>query len=490
MDSALQWCRFRLTLQAKRLGLCLGLLFTQFVFWIGNTIGPCDTAKSCAGCPGKRQKRSFAPMTETYGFWHMLLYQSTNAIGVSQKINAIDSSTKGPPMYELERSLTREDATRWIESFAHDKGYIVETLGSDNGFLATMIKLHRPNGTGFSYGCGKGTNHRLGALAEALEHDLSERRSKPVHIAPLSDVAAQSAFACDGFLQTVAAQHKAATIAVEYFKRLEGGVPCLVPAAYVNPKIYDRPEFTLNEAEILLSRFSCNNGAALGSTVTDALLHGLNETIERHYEALLYQDILGVRNSYLGWVRFEPSDCPDLAVRYEQVRSLIGEVFTLSCETEFGNHVAISVGMPTHESGYCHIGAGCSEHLELALLRSLDEVAQCHFLAPWDETEIEDAIFSLTQEAGLKKLLCVEHSTLSKLIRLKTGRAPRRTKLRSPEEQLARCLSAVSANEADPLFQIIEEVEGLAVVQVFVPSFDKFFVVRRGSVVAPAWAYD
>jgi ribosomal protein S12 methylthiotransferase accessory factor len=392
-------------------------------------------------------------------------------------------------MYELERSLPQEEASRRIENFLRAKGYVVEPLGSDDEFLASIIKLHRARGVGFSYGCGKGENHRLGALAEALEHDLSERRSKPMDIAPLAYVAEQSAFSCDSFLQSVASQHREATIAVERFRRFEDDALCLVPAAYVNPKIYDRPEFSLNEAELLLSRFSCNNGAALGSSATDALLHGLNETIERHYEALLYQDILGVRDMTLDWVRFDSSFSPELAVRHEQVRSLIGETFTLSCDTAYGNHVAISVGMPSHASGYCHIGAGCSEHRELALLRSLDEVAQCHFLAPWDETEIEDAVSSLTKYSGLDNLLRVEHGKLFELTRPEVFQTPHQVELGTPDQQLARRVSAIVAQGGNPLFQIIEEDEDLTVSQVFVPSFDKFFVIRRGSIVAPAWAY-
>lgn len=394
-----------------------------------------------------------------------------------------DSRGPGTGPYQLERSLSQEESFAALTRTLAKLGISWDFARANDSMEASHVELFDADGGVVGAGSGKGENHRLGALAEALEHGLLEAEAKngdPLPEKMVSEVAAQPEFSMDYYLRRLS-EAKDASVRVQAFASLaDPREVAMVPLAYTNPFVAVVP----NSAESEIKRYSTNSGTSLGLSFYDAYLHGLNEAVERHYLSLLFLELMGFKTG-VRWSFME-----DERVQRKQSRiteSFGGEVLTVGCETEFSVHFSASflIGVPEEEFVLTPIGSGCSFYPELALSRSVDELAQCVELSN-DEDRADDrrSLQAAQELTKLRAIMRVSEEGLSRLVSAPRA-LPRRERLTTEEQSrlVTRRLTMVGYS---PLYRTMTKLaSGVQITQVFVPGLERFNLIRSGNLVAP-----
>lgn len=394
-----------------------------------------------------------------------------------------DSRGPGDGRYQLERSLSRAESFATLTRTLAELHFGWDFARSNDSLEASHVELFDADGGVVGAGSGKGENHRLGALAEALEHGLLEAEAKtggPLPGKLVSEVAAQPEFSKDYYLRRLS-EAKDAPVRVQAFASLaDARATAMVPLAYTNPFVGVVPDSTESE----IKRYSTNSGTSLGLNFYDAYLHGLNEAVERHCLSLLFLELMGF-DMGVRWSLIEDA-------RVQRKRSLIterfgGEVLTVGCETGFSTYFSASflIGAPEEEFVLTPIGSGCSFYPELALSRSVDELAQCVELSNDEDREEDRRSLQAAQElTKLRAIMRVSEEGLSRLVSVPRA-LPRRERLTTGEQSrlVTRRLTMVGYS---PLYRTMTKLaSGVQITQVFVPGLERFNLIRSGNFVAP-----
>lgn len=394
-----------------------------------------------------------------------------------------DSRGPGLGRYQLERTLSRAQSVAALERALAGLDIRHAFACSDDHMEASHATLSDANGNLVGAGSGKGENHRLGALAEALEHGLLEAEAKAAGRLPeakASEVAAQPGFSMDFFLKRLTETKDEAVRVQEFSSLADARATTRVPLAYTNPFAGAAPD----SAEAAIKRYSSNSGTSLGLNFYDAYLHGLNEAVERHFLSLLFLELLGFKSG-VRWSLVTDTGTERKSGRI--ARRFGGEVITVGCRTGFSVYFCASflVGAPEGEFVLTPIGSGCSYYPELALSRSVDELAQCVSLYGHEEREEDLRSWQAAQE--LVKLRAIMRVSGEALLGIVSGplALPWRRRLTTEEQSrlVTRRLTMVGYS---PLYRTMTEPEsGFHVVQVFVAGLERFNIIRNGTPVVP-----
>ena len=392
----------------------------------------------------------------------------------------------------IERSLDVNKSEQILNSFLKSEGLTSDIIFSDSNLEVSYITLIDSNGNRMASGGGKGKHHHIGSVAEAIEHylfGLGTKNSSYKKLA-IKSIAEQSIFENDFYLHHIFNENKNDEIEYIKFNSFNNKQEWKIPASIVDPGIYEDGVQKSN-SENQLRKFSTNNGCALGVTLNDSLLHGLNECIERHYESLLYQEILGL-NTQIKWIVFNDSLCTDIKIKKEKIEKLFGKVIIIYCKTEATSFVAFSILIDA-EDKYCFtsIGAGSSFYLRVAVQRAIDELAQSLKLktSPISETtewKLEETIFNKMFESN-NQLKHLKNISLANINSFVTNSDEDNYPFFefTVEDQLNYLLKNLIQNSINPLYRVIKTNQKIVVTQVFVPEFDRFFVIRKGNLVVP-----
>ena len=182
---------------------------------------------------------------------------------------------------------------------AVDRAYcsIIDTIGELNLCLDIREEYETLNVShvaivdrfsGFEFfGSGKGPHHRLGAIAEALEHKFSQtqrlRECEKFEAERLSVVATKLA---DPLLLAVSSFGKQEVFCTT-MRCSETGEDFSVPIQLINPDAVQL-EYESPDVVQFLGRYSTNSGTALGLSEEEAFIHSVNELFERHFLSLLF----------------------------------------------------------------------------------------------------------------------------------------------------------------------------------------------------------
>ena len=398
--------------------------------------------------------------------------------------------------YDVERSFGVDEAEAALDAFLAAAGLTYREGFSDAGFEVTHGSLFSAADTDLASGGGKGARHQVGAKAEAIEHYVFwEHRSSALPEMAIEDILTQPGFRNDHYLRSLAAEEPGVLLRVLTFKGLDKQL-CMVPAAYVDPELFGSGGAPRHRAERYIGRFCSTTGGALGLSFADAALHGINEVVERHYEALLYQHMLGVCTR-VQWYRCGTQALGAAAAKLARIEADHGPVKVLCAPTLAGSFVAFAFVTGLGPVRMAPIGAGSSYLYDAAVQRAVDELAQCVVLAlavgmrdgHWRD-EDERSYQMLAESDSLRPLIDFSSPRIDGMTELPGSTLAEfaRTAV-APEDQLQHIVATLEAAGCAPIFRIMHESGGLSLVQAFVPDFDKFFVIRRGNLVAPLWAY-
>ncbi|OOC55757.1 MULTISPECIES: YcaO-like family protein [Nocardiopsis] len=295
-----------------------------------------------------------------------------------------------------ERELPLEEAERRVRAEVRALGWssLYKVL-DDREPTAVQCGLWDADGAEVPYGLGAGKGPgapaRVGAQFEALEHAFTGPtvlESLPLRLVDAADLA-RGPFAADRAVRDVAAQDGARVACVRH-AALDGGPPVDVPvflwapwyplpageAAEVRRAVGDTADYGTAMS------YSVNSGCAIGATRDEALLHALNEWVERDAFSLF---LLGcVYDGGPMPARVPREALPDLPrAHLDRARDLVGgPVVLLDLTTDLGVPVVMAYAPERSGRSPDHrYGLGASLSGELAVERAVTEFVQGELLA-------------------------------------------------------------------------------------------------------------
>ncbi|WP_326830016.1 YcaO-like family protein [Streptosporangium sp. NBC_01810] len=344
-------------------------------------------------------------------------------------------------------------------------------------------------------GMGKGRPEeaRVGALFEAIEHYLTG----PAGFDPAAVEPAAPARIAAGPLRADAsalllARMPGRRMACLPYRRLGGGRGAFVPLFLSNPWYVAAGAARLRELVgdncdyVHLMRYSCNSGSAAGVTVAEALLHALNEVIERDALSLL------LVRAFLGRGGFQPrlidpgTFPPGLARAYATVAELTGSpAHLLDITSDVGVPTMLAYTAPTARHPHRR-GAGTSLSPTYAAWRALTELVQITLgenLSPSGAPARGD----LAGLAAHPALYACGRFDLTGPLRQAQMIPFQTTEVAGPPGSQLRKVAAMLAARGYPVFHRTVRAlpTGVTVVHVVVPGLERFMLVTDGNLVLP-----
>jgi len=371
----------------------------------------------------------------------------------------------------------------------------IDTTAFDPG--AAFVTLLR-DGTAVARGIGKGqtVDALAGAHFEALEHyalDLAAA-DQTVNSQRMSSLALIQEPALHGDRAIgLLAECDEIHLNVRKFSTISGTGHIFYPDFLVNPR-----SIAGDTAYCGLERYSSNNGTAIGLSFEEAILHGINEVVERD----LFSRMLA-SGTFLDPVpvcMVDPATLPIALKRSLDIaQSIVGRQLVLlliSLPDELPTFVTLSAS----EDDQPIWGAGTSLDGWHAAKRAIDECIQSA-LSLAKRPDMRDAqAMHRRRVAGvpsLSRISCLRWSTLAAHVNLltmsfaavATNGFPNesRTPLDSPSSHLASTLT-VARRSYSGIFgaTIARFPDDITAVQVVIPEADNFFLVLSGVPVIPS----
>lgn len=389
-------------------------------------------------------------------------------------------------IWNLERTYTPEKNLNNINKILKDLSLSVYSRVNQNKLFVTYVALLDGKGEEISSGAGKGQYSYIGALAEALEHYTHEQDcfSSSMKIMRSKEIISQSSLINEGFLKLLDDSNDS-LVRVKPFTSIETGSIIFLPMKLVNPH-YQKKD---NENDIVfnrLCRYSSNSGAAFGIDRFEALLHGVNEIIERHILSNFYLDILGFDSE----INFYSISKFLLSAELSQMLSWLEKKYKASTkvlvtQTKFNTWCAIAILYS--ELGTIiipQVGSGSSYFLGLSIRRAISELNQiCILYGDEERDEDERSLAFAKQFPNLKNVIyltqsCLNYPSLKKI--------PEENITLLPKEQFNIIVNSMGSQGYALYYSILANFKNLGyVTQVYAPGLERFHLIRAGNPVAP-----
>jgi ribosomal protein S12 methylthiotransferase accessory factor len=376
-----------------------------------------------------------------------------------------------------ERELNTEEAIQRLDALVTALGLHAILSPTTGTQRVATCQLYDAQGDEVACGAGKGEACTVGALAESLEHYV-------IDITPpnptTSDQILTSLAPFDDWL--LSAIPPGCQVPSFTFEGLKNDAPIDVPAVLVAPSARQVSHIERTAAGFL-SKYASNSGMALGCTRNEALLHAVNEAVERHALSMYYLALCGL------------APAPRL---YRPSRTFLRETFMNdSLLLEYADDLdiflthdffdlpfCIAVSRPTAQRPLGTVGSGSSLSPAVALYRAVTEHLQCEHLYGPLETQEDHATAALLNSAI--RLTPLVHPCPAYTI----------DAFHPPSESLSvsrqiECLSSRLNNCNKRIFSrtVFEHTHLATVMQVYVPGLERFHLIRAGVPVAPQGAF-
>ncbi|WP_265411760.1 YcaO-like family protein [Pseudomonas putida] len=233
-----------------------------------------------------------------------------------------------------------------------------------------------------------------------------------------------------------------------------------------------------------LAKYSTNSGTAIGCTESEALLHALNESIERHALSMYYLSLCKLTSPPQ---IYRPSDSflEDTFVHDRKLLRHASKLEIYLTHDFYDVPFCIAITRSKKEGSLCSVGSGSSINPSTAMYRAVTELIQCEQLS--GSKEKQDDLTTkkmLAQSARLSPLLhpCPRYDVPTY--------HPPRIEL-SVRGQIKRTLTNLRKQNKSVFYRTLYEHPNLATaVQVFIPGLERFHLIRSGMPVAPQSAFN
>lgn len=341
----------------------------------------------------------------------------------------------------------------------------------------------------YGRGLGKGSREEAetGALFEALEHYLTGPDTFDAQqvqwcsgaellAGPLGDDV------CAPLLRA------ADRVACQPYLPVDGGAapPLALPVIMSTSWYYDTEDLRQATGDATdyrqLARYGSNSGSAIGSTLTEALLHALNECIERDALSLLLARAWPGAGAYRPRLVDVTTLPPTLAAGHRQAETLRGApVHLVDVSTDLGvpSYVACTSGPGSFELRF---GAGTSLSPHYAAWRALGELVQSSVTPSQPSAIPLDGLApypALRACATFDLAPHLDHADLT----VWTNREPPHV---CPGEQLTQLTARLAARGHRAYYRVTATApEGITAAHVFVPGLERFMTVTSSVVTIP-----
>jgi len=358
---------------------------------------------------------------------------------------------------------------------------------------ATVVALHDDAGNAVCTGVGKGRRDfaLTGALFEACEHYLALHHPCSLNHALLAAHQVPTGLGAP-VDQLLGAQGEAALACRIYTGFLDGACAAY-PLALSRPTYVAEPDSDDTFDYTGLARYASNSGTAIGSTFAEATLHALNECIERDDTSQFLRTHFHADADVPLRVLDERGTASVLRRDWADAEAEVGASITLldiSTHTAARTYLAFAArpGRPQHL-----YGAGTSADAAHAACRALAELVQMHTVAdnvPAVATDLAREARALRPWPRLRRSWLADLPALCRRRRLDRVTLPPRDTSRSVPDQLERSMTALADEGFRPLVHTLHARHGtVALCQVLVPGFDRYYLVSRGSIVVPGFIH-
>ncbi|MGP3968472.1 YcaO-like family protein [Streptomyces sp. 6N223] len=352
-----------------------------------------------------------------------------------------------------------------------------------------------PQGEGS--GKGRARDARVGALFEALEHYLTgpgRFDAGQVEFRSGAEVAA-GALADEACATVLGAIPR---VACRRYAPLVPGAdePIAVPVALSTSWYLDRPEVRAavgDEADYTqLARYGSNSGSAIGVTRSEALVHALNESIERDaLSLLLARAFLAAGPRVFRPQVVDPASLPaELAAAHRTAqRAAGGRVHLLDATTDIGVPTYIAYLRGHRPLGEMRMGAGSSLSPRYAAWRALTEVVQSQLgTAALSSLPSLPSLEAFEPYPALRA--CAEFELTEQLTRADTVAFPAAgEEAAAPgdvDAQLARLVELLTAAGHPPYYRVTAALPGgITAVHAIAPGLERFMTILSGMLLLP-----
>lgn len=350
-----------------------------------------------------------------------------------------------------------------------------------SGIVATCA-LKDKNGVTLGEGAGKGINSKVGAMAESIEHFALDNYScRDLVGFPVREIRHQQLLTMDGILANLPDSSELIDC-IEMTDAQQGRIVWLpavlqLPHDYLINKIKEKPRLSF------LRRYSTNSGVAFGCSENEAVLHGLNEVIERHILSKVLMSLCGQHERLLlASPRREILD--EVFARSAEIRSQAEGMKILITKTIYGVYFCMAIPKrPDGRYPMCPIGSGCSMDARIAIERAVTELTQS--LELFDQSEMEGdlkAYALIRRSVNLHPLISLEILRNIDYV-FKRLDPPQRVSVSDQIDSITAKIASTGLVVLRRAF--LEFGNGCAVVQVYIPGLERFNLVRAGLPVVP-----
>lgn len=372
-----------------------------------------------------------------------------------------------------ERELSTEEAYQRLEKTHKKLGLHAEVRYSGKSCLAATCHLYDKSYNEVSSGAGKGESCDLGALAESLEHYFIETSTPN---STLSDEILKSLEPFDDWLLKSIPRG----CQLPYFKleSVERYDEISVPAIILAPTARNIDDIERTAAGFL-TKYATNSGTALGCTENEALLHAINEAIERHALSQYYLFLCGLATAPK---LYQPSES-----FLEETFAHDNKLFHLSKKLEilishdfFDLPFCVAFPRQKKTKTLCTVGSGCSISPSIAMYRAVTEFIQCEELYGPNERH-EDFSTKVMLSSSTRLASLVHPSPSCNVSELH----PPQIEL-SIRGQIKRTLLNLKKHNKTVFYRTLySKPELVTALQVFIPGLERFHLIRSGIPVAP-----
>ncbi len=351
----------------------------------------------------------------------------------------------------------------------------VEYVNPSNTVATCALKNNA--GSTVAEGAGKGSNCKLGASAESLEHFvLDQSLYQSLVGCTIDDIRRQPLLNMDGLAANL--PESSAMIDCVEMTDMRSGYMARVPAVLQLPHRYLADRIQTHSGLSFLNRYSSNSGIAFGCSENEAILHGLNEVIERHILSKTLMSLCGQHEQL-------QLKCPSHEVLNKvfsaqtQLRFIVESMKILITKTIYG--VYFSIAIPKRPDGrypICPIGTGCSVDAHVAIERASTELLQVIELSDESERENDFRAYNLIQRspalrplAHLEKLRNIDYTC-------RRFDPPERIPV---ADQIDYIIRKISDTGLRILHRTLFKFDNACTVsQIYIPGMERFNLIRAG----------
>lgn len=271
----------------------------------------------------------------------------------------------------------------------------VDEFRASSDYSVNFMSVCDSEGLYICSGAGKGVGQQCeaSALFEALEHfhlaTATRYEQSEGRVFTPQALLEQKELARDYYLHRLAKDCGNARMACVQFAEIVGRGEIWYPAFFANPAFSERPlDGDTPEEYWEYAKYSTTTGSASGIELSDALLHGLLECIERDAVSLGLLSLgLGGGSKSVTVSRIDPRSLPaDLAALYRRSTEASGnEPILLSIATDL--HVPTFLAIDGGDDRIGRHGSGSSLSLHYAAERALGELIQINHITEWKELQ-------------------------------------------------------------------------------------------------------